>query len=391
MKNEKEYSSKPFCAGLLVLACIFSVFYAKFVYYADTPLHTVVSQTLLFQDVESDLSGLFPHIYAYPLYHFVQKMIHLLLQVDYNTAAALLLPLTIICSVFLYRKMIMMIVKEDVKGNKYFADFVSLGAVVFNVARCGLNNWRYYGLQCGANPFHNPTILFVRPFAIASFIYFIKCIETYQQKNNYKYAVLFGLFTLLSVGAKPSYAIVFLPAMGIYTLYFMIRNKSIKFGIVALAAVLPSLILLIIQQSWVPTQIEALDQTYQMTIRFGGSFQLEGMEVITASLVTFPVAILLFRGSLMKREPVYFIAIVALIIGWLQMFLIAFGAGDTSWGYDLSVQFATIISLAEAKHYKEAKTYRKVINIAAYGVFAYQVWAGLQYLQKMYVTTQFWF
>lgn len=389
MKGKKEYNSNIFYYALLILACIFGVFYAKFVYFSDTPLHTLVSQVILFQDVEVDLAGIMEHIYAYPLYHLFQKMLHLLLCVDYNTSAAILLSMTIVCSACLYRKLILMLGEEN-DSFRYFADFIALGAVLFNVARCGLNNWRYYSLQCGANPFHNPTILFVRPFAIASFIYFIKYINTYKHIGNYKYAILFSILTLLSIAAKPSYAIVFLPAMGIYTLCYMIQNKDIRFGIIAFVAVLPSLILLIIQQTWIPSQIEALDDAYHVSIQFGGSFQLEGIEVLTSSLVTFPVVILQFRPSLLKKSPAYFIAVISLIIGWFEMFFIAFGAGDTSWGYDLAIQFATVISLAITRKYNE-KPYRKIINIVAYIVFVYQVWVGIQYLQKMYTLSQFWF
>lgn len=386
MKKKKAYSCRPFYCGLIILACIFSVFYAKYVYYSDTPLHTLVSQTILFQDEECDLTIFPKQAYAYPLFHLTQKLIHLLLQIDYYTAAALLLPATIICSVFMYRKLIIFITDET-DSNKYFADIVSLGAVLFNVARCWLNDWRYYSLQCGPNPFHNPTILFVRPFAIASFIYFIKWIQVYGVKNNIKYVLLFGIYMFLSVSAKPSYAIVFLPAMGIYTMYYMIRNKNIKFGIIAFIAVLPSLILLVIQQMWCTSQTDMLT----VTISFGGFSHLSVIEVIMASLVTFPVVVLLFRIRWIKSDPTYFIAILALIIGWLQMYLLVNGmSSDFSWGYDLAVQFATIISLAKTRKDRNSEKHRKIVNIVAYAVFAYQVWVGIHYLQTIYIGTLFW-
>lgn len=384
--SHRPYSCKFYYFSLIILACVFAVFYAMYVYYSDTPLHTLVSQTILFQDVEVDTNGLPIQAYAYPLFHLTQKFIHLLLQVDYFTAAALLLPLTIICSAVMYKKLIL-VIADNTDSNKYFADIISVGAVMFNVARCWLNDWRFYSLQCGPNPFHNPTILFVRPFAIASFIYFIKLIRTYKQIKYMRYALLFSIFTLLSVGAKPSYAIVFLPAMGIYAIYHILANKELKFGITALVAVLPSLLLLLLQQKWASSQIK----TEEIIFRFGGSFGLEGFNIITASLVTFPVVILLFRSSLMKKEPAYFIAVVALAIGWMQMYLIDFGAGDTSWGYDLSIQFATVITLAEIRNnQEEVKLHRKILNSVAYIIFAYQVWVGFQYLQRIYTGIQFW-
>lgn len=387
MKKNIKYNCKPFYYCLIVLVCVFGVFYAKFVYYSDTPLHTLVAQTILFQDVECDLNGLPLHAYAYPLYHLAQKMTHLLLQVDYNTAAALLLPITISISACMYRKLILMIV-EDTDPNRYLADIFSLGAVLFNTARCWLNDWRFYRAQCGANPFHNPTLLFVRPLAIASFIYFVKWVRAYGSKGQYKWAALFGVFTFLSVAAKPSYAIVFLPAMGIYTIYHMLRNRGIKFGIVAFIAVLPSLVLLVIQQTWVSSQTAALD----IIVEFGGFSQLAAPAVIMSSLVSFPVVILLFQGHWLKKDSAFFISILALLIGWFQMYLLNTGrSGDFSWGYDLAIQFATVVTLAETRNGEKVKPVRRILHLIAYAVFAYQIGVGIQYLQKIYTTTQFWF
>lgn len=284
---------------------------------------------------------------------------------------------------------------EDTVINKYWADLFSLGAVWFEVARCSINGWRYYRIQCGPNPFHNPTILFVRPLAIASFIFFLRMIETYKTKENYKYALLFGFMTLLSVGAKPSYAITFLPAMGIYTLVYMIRNKELKLGIVALLSVSPSLILLLIQQVWVSSNTEALN----VYVKFGFFQGFEKLtawweiarEVAMSSVVTFPVALLLFRLKWMKRDAAYFIGILALIFGWAQMFFLKSGRqGDFSWGYDLAVQFATFISLAETRSGEKNGKLRSLIHYAAYLIFAYQVYIGLKYFWIIYTSNEFW-
>lgn len=380
----------------MAMASIFGIFYAKIVNISDIALHTLASKALLFQDVGFDQNNLrFPtHAFTYPVYHFIQKMIHVLLNIDYEPAAALVLSLTIIASVLLYKKLALMII-EDTVINKYWADLFSLGAVWFEVARCSINGWRYYRIQCGPNPFHNPTILFVRPLAIASFIFFLRMIETYKTKENYKYALLFGFMTLLSVGAKPSYAITFLPAMGIYTLVYMIRNKELKLGIVALLSVSPSLILLLIQQAWVSSNTEALNVYVEFGF-FQGFEELTAWweiarEVAMSSVVTFPVVLLLFRLKWMKKDAAYFIGILALVFGWAQMFFLKSGRqGDFSWGYDLAVQFATFISLAETRSGEKNGKLRSLIHYAAYLIFAYQVYIGLKYFWIIYTSNEFW-
>lgn len=393
--NVKKYTDKWFNYCLMVMASIFGIFYSKFVNYSDTPLHTLVSKALFSQDSEQIIASnnLFPiHAFSYPIYHFFQKTVHAILSIDYETSAALVLSLSIVISALLYKKLILLVVENTV-SNQYFADYISLGMVWFGVARCGLNDWRYYQYQCSPNPFHNPTILFVRPLAIASFIYFLQFVKTYRSKETYKYAVLFGATMLISVGAKPSCAIVLLPAMGIYTLVYMIHNRELWFGVFALIAVLPSLVLLMMQQMWVSLNTEALNINIEFGFFSGTDLFAETIvqEVLAASLVTFPVVILLFSIENMKNESVYFIAIFALVFGWLEMFFLKSGKqGDFSWGYDIAVQFATLASFIASRNSKKRGKARKVVNFIAYLTFAYQVYTGMRYLWLIYTTGEFW-
>lgn len=399
--KDKEYKNKYFLAFLLGITCVFSIFYARYSTYSesrstgDIQKHTLVAEAL-FEDNIDDDNPFFPkHAYAYPAYHFTQKIVHFVLCVDYETAAAFVLTGSIIIAVLFYRQLALMIMGKGSVRNRYLADFLAIGSVLFETARCPLNDWRYYQLQCAANPFHNPTILFVRPFAIASFLFFNQYIKTYEYGNRYKYAILFSITTLFSVAAKPSYAIVFLPAMGIYTLYYVIRNRRWRFAVEAFMAVLPSLILLILQQSWMSAHTEAVN----MRIKFGffweqaefGTWQELLYAVLGASIVTFPVVILLFRIYSMKKDSFYAISIIALAIGWFQMFFLTTGiAGDFSWGYDLAVQFATLISLSEIEWHSDFEKSRHFVNYAAYGIFGYQVITGIRYLWLIYTTDAFW-
>lgn len=382
----RKYNVNWFYGGLIAISCIFSVFFFKYINSFDIPFHTAVAKSILFQDIEFDTAMVPQQAYSYPIYHIVQKMIHFILRVDYETAAVFVLTGTVILSVILYRKLILMIIK-DTDFNHYFADILALGSVLFEVARCWLNDWRFYQFQCGPNPFHNPTILFVRPIGLLSLIYFVKYIQKYKQKGYYRYAVVFGISVLAGIGAKPSFAIVFLPSMGIYTIYYMIRNKQIWFGLVLFIAVLPSLLLLLFQQLWVSSQTQALN----VVGGFGGFTGLSPVQIILSSLVTFPAVILLFRVNQIRKEPVYLICLIALIIGWIQMYWLSNGSsGDFSWGYDLAVQAATIVALAETRKTEETCKGKKIVNNIAYAVFLYQVITGIIYLWTIYNTAEFW-
>ncbi|MCM1100876.1 MAG: hypothetical protein NC079_01170 [Clostridium sp.] len=215
----EEYRDKYFYISLAILACLMGVFYSEYIGYGDIPEHTVIAKALLFEDVGFDADQLRVGGVAFPLYHYTQKMIHLVGKISYESAAALCLPLSILVSVLLYRKLFSMLIAEDTVRNRYFADFAALGATLFGMARGPWNDWNYYKLCGSPNPFHSPTLLFVRPFGIACFIYFIRFVREYRKDGSIKSALLFGGLSLLSIAAKPSYAVVFLPAMGLYTLY----------------------------------------------------------------------------------------------------------------------------------------------------------------------------
>jgi hypothetical protein len=91
------------------------------------------------------------------------------------------------------------------------------------------------------------------------------------------------------------------------------------------------------------------------------------------------------------KSPAFFISITALVVGWLQMYLLSSGnAGDFSWGYDLAVQFGTLVALAETQNRKESHRSGKIIRNAAYILFAYQIVSGIKYLWEIYTSAQFW-
>ena len=293
---------------------------------------------------------------------------------NYYAASYLILSFSIVVSIFLFRMILMKLI--DCKGIKEraFCDLISFLAIVFVVARGPLTQWRYYARQCAANPVHNPTLLFVRPIGLLTILAFLWFLEVYERKENSLTAlVTFGFLSLLSVFAKPNFAFVFLMAMAVVVLERMISQKSIKIGVLALAAALPSALAMLWQFTYASGSTEAM----HVRISFGSFSEFTPVEVVMVSLATFPVPILLFSRKIFLRESAYRMAYYALLIGWLQMFFLTNGiSGDFSWGYDLAVQFATVVTLACAQK-SEMAAWRKWI---AMGIFAYQAFCGICYV-----------
>lgn len=364
---------------LLIVGFSFISFYKKFLYTNyDNVLHRLFAEKLFNLGMEemAELFGDMPYIArTYPFYHIVLKVLARLHNWDYFWASYMTLTIVNIMSMALFRELILLIRKTNKVIERIAIDFLSISAILFVVARSVLTDWRYYDVQCAANPLHNPTILFVRPFGIVAFIAFALIFGKYKDGKSYGMElILFAVSIFLSVLAKPSYAFVFLPAMGLVTLIHMIQTKTWKVGLQLLAGVLPAGILLI----WQFVSLTSVTQAVKIEVIFGGFTELALLEVFAASIATFPAVIILFSLKDFKENAYYKTSVLALLVGWLQMFLLSNGpAGDFSWGYDLAVQFATVVSIACAMNNPSMSIWRKGIG---YLVYIYQVVCGIQYI-----------
>lgn len=384
MKN-KIYNEKYFYILTAGIMCLIGIFYAKFVNCAnDIPLHTQFAEIMFSDHLEVD-DNVPMQAYAYPVYHICVKLVHLILHIDYAAAAAVVISLSVLASILLYRNFMRQLLIKQTALHMYFIDFISIGAVVFVTARCWLNDWRFYALQCAANPVHNPTVIFVRPFAIVCMAALLNILKMYEKKKMHVgYLLAFGSSVFLSAAVKPSFAIVYLPAAALVIIYIMMKKRDIALGFYVFLAVMPTLLLLLMQRSYVTENTEMLN----LKIQFGSFSQFQLLDVVLVSLVTFPVPLILFYRFAVKSYDILKISYLALVIAWVQMFFLTNGAsGDFSWGYDLAVQFSTVITLVCSLNYEN----RKCLRYTAYMIFIYQVANGMIYIVRAYVSGGYWF
>lgn len=367
---------------------VWGLFYCFYVRYAfilnDFWAHNELAK-LVFEPEMAETNFLAQAL-IYPIYHILTKLTAYFVGLNYAMASAIVIATANTLSIVLFGKLIHYITKSDSLQNRLFSDFVSFGGVFFVTARCWLNDWRFYQFQGAANPIHNPTTLMVRPFGILAVLCFGMFLSKYEQGSKYIKELMLCIFImLLSVFAKPSFAFVFLPAMAIVVIALIIQHKDYKFGGVIGILGLIFIIMFLALFKKLGSVSALLDNVKFQFGSFSG-FNLE--EVAKVSIVTFPVPIILISFKLFRANSIYRVSMLALIIGWMQMFCLTNGmSGDFSWGYDLAVQTATIVALACTRTYKIAKS-RKIL---AYSVYAYQVFCGIQYLMLAYQRGDFWF
>lgn len=344
--------------------------------YSDIIVHTLISRAIAKDGIPFSEIEQYKHILAYPLYHVTVSFIHIISSIDYEKVSVAVQALANAASVLILRRII---IDKLAKSPSYYIDFVSLCSVLFLCVRSPLTYWVYYYKICGPNPIHNPTFIFVRPFGLMTVYWYLSFLEDYEVKKPIiKSSVLWSVFLFLSVCAKPSFALAFLTAMGVHIFIKMLSRKDLRIGIYSFSAVIPTLILMVIQLLYIKRNSEALE-TIIVFGSFAG-FSLPRVIAITLSLI--PEVILLFDYKKVRESNLLQLACFAFIISWVQMYFLTNGlSGDYSWGYDLAVGFIVPVFMATLS-IKNNKLISKIIAYSAIILYSYQTYTGIMFLLK---------
>lgn len=103
----------------------------------------------------------------------------------------------------------------------------------------------YLGYITG-NPFHNPTYLLMRPFAV---LFFILTVDSLFTKFSWKKILLASFVLIMATLSKPSFTISFIPTVFIMVLIYLLQKKikKINFRFVIFSVFLTSVIVLLSQ------------------------------------------------------------------------------------------------------------------------------------------------
>ncbi|MDR0948329.1 MAG: hypothetical protein LBM69_02270 [Lachnospiraceae bacterium] len=213
---------------------------------------------------------------------------------------------------------------------------------------------QYYVGVFTPNPFHNATYLAARPFAIVTFIIFIKVLSTYEQgiRKCWKQELLLGISLLLATMTKPSFTLIFLGAAGLVLLFRLLRGGF---------AILPATLQLVL--FFIPTFAHLLYQFQGVFVPSPGEvggigFSLaevwlhhsNNIPVAILKAICFPLLVVIFnRKVAQKRESTRFAWLLYLVS--LAMFLFLYEKGfrkydmNFSWGYMCGLFFLFLDSI----------------------------------------------
>ena len=375
----KKYSNIPFTIALALVMAIEAIIIYKLAGWGDYGSHNNVARYLFVHEMTWEECSFEIGIFPYPLYHAVLKILHLLFRIDYEICTAVLMVLCNAISILLVRHIMKKVIDTD--NDSYLIDFVSIFSIIFLSVRGPWTGWYFYDTIDGPSPIHNPTIIMVRPFMLWTIIMFCEIFQEYNREKilDNKKIVLFGIGAVLSVAAKPSFAVVFFPVLGVYSLYKIINEKDVILTVKMGCSIIPSIVLLLFQFWWVSTKTEKLDTN----IVFGSYTHLSTSQVFIVTLMMIPAPLILFSYKRLKEDIYYLIAVGGFIVGWLQMYFLDQGPdGNYAWGYSLAVFFLTVISLANNKYIKtDTKSVKYAVSFL---IFIYQAFVGCMYLYFLY-------
>jgi hypothetical protein len=335
---------------------------------ADTALHIKATEQFMLGNIY------LPH----PLWHICTHYLSGWLDVDYNIGASVFTAFVIT----LYTVIIYKVTQNiDEKRDDSYARWFLTTMVALTIGPFFLMNLNPHIYMGPGSPsvWHNVTLLMVKPFALLGVFFTIKFFAT----TRVTFFVSAIIVLLLSIFAKPSFIIVFLPALVVYVVLKKYFDKArLRF---ALVAILLSVGLLAYQFM----HKYAGEGDSRVIFDFLGVWSLYTPSV-TVSIVMalgLPFLISIFNyQSVKKNEYIKFT--------WLLVFfsLILFSCfaesgkhyrdGNFSWSWMISLGLIYIFTIIE--YFKHYFSMRPIVRYPLLAMVLYQLYVGWYYLIGMF-------
>jgi hypothetical protein len=173
------------------------------------------------------------------LYHISLILLNRLIPSKYDAVAATLLSLICYVAVGMIIFRLINPLFSRTKPRIRVVVPVLLTLALMLVGPVNILTWQQQNLYLGyfvPYSYHNPTVILLRPFALILFLLGLRAFA--DLKANSRLIVLAAVFAVLSTIAKPNYGIALIPALILFTLYFLYRKFYFNWRLLA-ALILP--------------------------------------------------------------------------------------------------------------------------------------------------------
>ena len=359
--------------NLLSLALIYIVIY--FLVYmqaigliaADTALHIKATEQLF-------LGKLYlPH----PLWHIGTQYLSGFLGVNYNIGAPIFTAfLVTLYAITIYKVAQSLNDSEENQAKWYLVTMIALTIGPFFIKSLNLHIYMGPG---SPSVWHNVTLIIVKPLALLSVFFTIK----FFASSRLYYFILALIVILISIFAKPSFIIIFLPSLVVYVLlkrYFDKQRLQFAFATILLSVA-------ILAYQFIHKYSGDGDST--VTFDFLGVWSLYTPSVAVSIMMALglPFLISLFNyQSVKKNEYIKFTWLMVLFSLILFSCFAESGKyyrdGNFSWSWMISLGLIYIFTIIE--YFKQYFVMPAVVRYPLLAMILYQVYVGWYYLIGMF-------
>lgn len=245
----------------------------------------------------------------------------------------------------------------------------------------------YIGMGSG-NLWHNATYLATRPFATLSFFLFTDLLDNYENKLDLKKTLIFATSLFLTVFAKPTFAVVMLPAAAITLLYrlFIAKFKNFKNTVYFALSFLPALFDMLRQ--YLP--VFGASEESGIGFGFGIVWKNYTKSIFLSLLLCFAFAIYIRLCNLRDSEHK-----TLLNFSWVFLFVSLFEGiflyekgsrmvdGNFMQGYLHAMFYLFVVSAVVWLGRRSTPGRRKIYDIAALFFFSAHVLSGCYYFIRL--------
>jgi hypothetical protein len=187
--------------------------------------------------------------------------------------------------------------------------------------------------------YHNPTIALLKPFALILFLY--ACQVFKSVRTSYVMIIACALISTFGTMAKPSYAIVIIPVLGLLAPIYWWRGRPINWMLLIAGIALPIGIVLIWQQRYYANT--NLGRFIFAPLLVMSYYSADNLLLKLLLSIAFPLAVLIFYYREALKDISMQIGWLGLAVGLLYTYLLAESYGWQDGNFTWSGQIALLI------------------------------------------------
>jgi hypothetical protein len=182
-----------------------------------------------------------------------------------------------------------------------------------------------------------------KPFVLTIILLVIPILDDFKERTPFWNIVLAGILLMISAFIKPNFALIFIPALGIYVLikYFREFGKYLKSFLI----ILPAVLLLLYQffSTYINTDNKILGTGDQIIFSFFGAWSVHTpcLPLSVFRTLIFPLSIIIYRRREIQNNNYLIFSWILYIIAFMEFSLLAekksFYAQNFVNGYNFSL------------------------------------------------------